>query len=59
MHVEIEERLLDRARCLTGIEDASILIEKALKALVAVEAQKRQAALGGSVADFIRRRAES
>ncbi|MBV9073043.1 MAG: type II toxin-antitoxin system VapB family antitoxin [Acidobacteria bacterium] len=44
----IESELLDRAARLTGIEDKTIVVHKALEVLIARESAKRLAALGGS-----------
>lgn len=43
----LDEELLDRARQLTGIQEKSALIRAGLEALIAREAGKRLAALGG------------
>jgi hypothetical protein len=51
--------LLDRARELTGIQEKTALIHAGLQALIAREAGKRLAALGGTqpkLADIPRRR---
>lgn len=55
----IDEALLERARFLTGIHDETAVIRAGLEALIAREAAKRLAALGGShpkVANIPRRR---
>jgi Arc/MetJ family transcription regulator len=44
----IDDVLLARARRLTGIEEKTALVHAGLEALVAREAAKRLAALGGS-----------
>ena len=44
----IDERLLDRARELTGIKEKTALVRAGLEALIAREAGKRLAALGGT-----------
>jgi hypothetical protein len=44
----IDENLLRRARELTGIEEKTALVKAGLEALIAREAGKRLAALGGS-----------
>jgi hypothetical protein len=44
----LDEELLDRARQLTGIQEKSALIRAGLEALIAREAGKRLAALGGT-----------
>jgi Arc/MetJ family transcription regulator len=55
----IDDELLERARELSGIEEKTALVHAGLKALIALEAGKRLAALGGSqpkIADIPRRR---
>lgn len=55
----IDDDLLKRARELTGVQEKTALVEEGLKALIAREAGKRLAALGGSqpkVSDIPRRR---
>jgi Bacterial antitoxin of type II TA system, VapB len=55
----IDEKLLDRARALTGIQEKTALVHAGLEALIAREAGKRLAALGGTqpkLADIPRRR---
>ena len=44
----IDEKLLERARELTGIQEKTALVHAGLQALIAREAAKRLAALGGS-----------
>jgi Arc/MetJ family transcription regulator len=44
----IDRDLLERARQLTGIQEKTALVHAGLQALVAREAAKRLAALGGS-----------
>ena len=44
----IDEHLLRRARELTGIEEKTALVKAGLEALIAREAGKRLAALGGT-----------
>jgi Arc/MetJ family transcription regulator len=46
--IGIDDKLLQRARELTGIERTDALVHAALTTLVALEAGKRLAALGGS-----------
>ena len=55
----IDEALLARARFLTGIQDETALVRAGLEALIAREAAKRLAALGGTqpkIAKISRRR---
>jgi Arc/MetJ family transcription regulator len=44
----IDEGLLQRAKQLTGIQEKTALVRAGLEALIAREAAKRLAALGGS-----------
>jgi hypothetical protein len=44
----IDEKLIDRARALTGIKEKTALVQAGLEALIAREAAKRLAALGGT-----------
>ena len=55
----IDEKLLDRARELTGIQEKTALVKAGLEALIAREAAKRLAMLGGTepqLSDIPRRR---
>jgi len=55
----IDEKLLDRARELTGIQEKTSLVRAGLEALISREASKRLAALGGTqpkLSDIPRRR---
>jgi len=57
--LNIDEELLERARQLTGITEKTALVKAGLEALIAREAAKRLAALGGTqpkVRDIPRRR---
>jgi len=44
----LDDELVERARELTGIEEKSSLVREGLKALIAREAARRLARLGGS-----------
>ena len=44
----IEDELLNRARAITGIQEKTALVRAGLEALIAREAARRLAALGGS-----------
>lgn len=44
----IDEALVERARELTGIQEKTALVREGLEALIAREAGKRLAALGGT-----------
>jgi Arc/MetJ family transcription regulator len=44
----LDEKLFDRARQLTGIQEKTALVRAGLEALIAREAGKRLAALGGT-----------
>lgn len=46
--LNIDEHLLDRARQLSGINEKTALVHAGLEALIAREAGKRLAALGGT-----------
>ncbi len=55
----IDDSLIERARELTGIREKTALVRAGLEALIAREAGKRLAALGGTqpkIADVPRRR---
>jgi hypothetical protein len=55
----IDDSLLERARQLTGIQARTDLVRAGLEALIAREASKRLAALGGTqpkISDIPRRR---
>lgn len=59
--VEINEKLLDRARQLTGILETTALVRAGLELLIASEAGKRLASPGGKepgLSDIPRRRYE-
>ena len=51
--VTIDDELLGNARELSGIAETSRLVREALKLLVAREAGRRLAAMGGTEPDFI------
>lgn len=51
----IDQVLLDEARQLTGIQEKTALVHAGLKALIAREAAKRLAALGGSEPKLLQR----
>nr|WP_321473796.1 type II toxin-antitoxin system VapB family antitoxin [uncultured Paludibaculum sp.] len=44
----IDDRLIERAKELTGIDEKTALVRAGLEALIAREAGKRLAALGGT-----------
>lgn len=48
----IDEELLSRAREFSGIQEKTALVHEGLRALIAREAAKRLAALGGSEPDL-------
>lgn len=55
----LKDALIERARELSGIQEKTALVHAALEALIAREAAKRLAALGGTqpkIADVPRRR---
>jgi hypothetical protein len=49
--IDIEDRLLKKARTLTGTEEIDALVRQALETLVRIEAGKRLVALGGTMPD--------
>jgi Arc/MetJ family transcription regulator len=58
----IDDELVERARKLTGIQEKTALVREGLQALIAREAARRLAALGGSqpkLEDIPRRRAHA
>jgi Arc/MetJ family transcription regulator len=50
--VTLDDELLEKARKYTGIEEKSLLVNAALKALAEREASRRAAALGGTMPGF-------
>jgi Arc/MetJ family transcription regulator len=54
----IDDELIERARKLTGINEKTTLVREGLQALIAREAARRLAALGGTEPDIepVRRR---
>jgi Arc/MetJ family transcription regulator len=46
--LNIDDDTLDRARRLSGVQEKTALVHKALETLIAVEAGRRLAARGGS-----------
>jgi Arc/MetJ family transcription regulator len=50
--LNIDEDLVERARALSGIEEKTALVHEGLRALIAREAGRRLAALGGSQPDL-------
>ena len=57
----IDDKLIERARDLTGIQEKTALVRAGLEALIAREASRRLAALGGSqreLSDVPRRRSD-
>lgn len=51
--VTIDDDLFEKAQEYTGISEKSALLHEALKLLVAREASRRLAAMGGSEPDFV------
>jgi hypothetical protein len=51
--LNIDDRLLEEARRVTGITEKTALIRAGLEALIAREAGRRLAALGGTQPDFV------
>jgi len=50
--MNLDDTLVERARELTGIEEKTALVHEGLRALIAREAARRLAALGGSAPDL-------
>jgi Arc/MetJ family transcription regulator len=50
--LNIDDRLIEEARRLTGIKEKTALIRAGLEALIAREIARRLAALGGTQPDF-------
>jgi Arc/MetJ family transcription regulator len=48
----LDDGLVERARRLTGIEEKTALVRAGLEALIAREAARRLAALGGTMPDL-------
>jgi len=44
----VDNELMEKAREITGVDEKTALVREGLKALIAAEAAKRLAALGGS-----------
>ena len=51
--VNVDDELIAKAQAYTGIKEKSALLNEALKFLVAREAGRRLAAMGGSEPDFV------
>ena len=47
--IDLDDKLVDRAKSLTGTKEIATLVQQALETLVRVEAGKRLIALGGSM----------
>ena len=54
--LNIEDKLLDKAARLTGIEEKTSLVRLGLEALIARENSKRLAKLGGTEKELVRTR---
>jgi Arc/MetJ family transcription regulator len=50
--INLNDELIERARELTGITEKTALVHEGLRALIAREAARRLAKLGGSGPDF-------
>jgi len=46
--INIDDRLLEKASKLTGIQEKTALVKRGLEALIALESSKRLAKLGGT-----------
>ena len=51
--IAIDDELLERAQELTGIKERSVLIREALKSIIAREAGRRLARMGGTMPDLV------
>ena len=49
--INLDDKLMERARSLTGTKETAAIVRHALETLVRVESGKRLAALGGSMPD--------
>jgi Arc/MetJ family transcription regulator len=49
----LDDALVERARRLTGIDEKTALVRAGLEALIAREAARRLAALGGTMPDLV------
>jgi Arc/MetJ family transcription regulator len=49
--INIDDRLMEKARSLTGTRETAAIVRQALETLVRVEAGKRLIALGGTMPD--------
>lgn len=49
--INLDDKLLERARSLTGTKETAALVRQALETLVRVESGKRLLALGGTMPD--------
>jgi len=47
--INLDDKLMERARSLTGTKETATLVRQALETLVRVESGKRLAALGGTM----------
>ena len=50
--LNLDDELIEQARRLTGIREKTALINEALRRLIASEAARRLAALGGTMPNF-------
>jgi Arc/MetJ family transcription regulator len=50
--INIDNRLLEKASKLTGIQEKTALVRRGLEALIAIESSKRLAKLGGTEKSF-------
>jgi len=51
--LNLDDELIDQARKATGIQEKTALVHEALRQLVAWEAARRLAALGGTMPDLV------
>jgi len=50
--LNIDDKLIERAKEITGIQEKTALIKHALETLIALDAGKRLAAMGGTMPDL-------
>ncbi len=51
--LNIDDEILDKASCLTGVKEKTALVRLGLEALIARESSKRLAKLGGTEKDLL------
>jgi len=59
--LNLDDSLLEKAKCMTGVKEKSVLVREGLRALIERESARRLARLGGSepaLEDIPRRQAD-